>query len=248
MRKNQLAYWWCQLGGWTFYGLSVIFFIWVFHLQLTSIIASRILLDISFGLLFTHILRLLILKLKLVPPIFGGQWIQLFVVTLFICITYSYVGSTLVEWLHLYDPKIKATIPERFFLNIANDSPIILVWLSIYYLWHYFENTRNAKIDSVKMESLVKELQLKTIKSHINPHFIFNALNSIRALVDENPGRARTAITELSNILRSSMQAEKTETTKLEKELSIVRDYLELEQIRFEDRLKVEYNIDEDTF
>ena len=97
------------------------------------------------------------------------------------------------------------------------------------------------------MESLVKELQLKTIKSHINPHFIFNALNSIRALVDENPERARTAITELSNILRSSMQAEKTETTTLEKELSIVKDYLELEQIRFEDRLKVEYDIDEDT-
>jgi LytS/YehU family sensor histidine kinase len=97
------------------------------------------------------------------------------------------------------------------------------------------------------MESLVKELQLKTIKAHINPHFIFNALNSIRALVDENPERARTAITELSNILRSSMQAEKTETTTLEKELSIVKDYLELEQIRFEDRLKVEYEIDEDT-
>ncbi len=97
------------------------------------------------------------------------------------------------------------------------------------------------------MESLVKELQLKTIKAHINPHFIFNALNSIRALVDENPERARTAITELSNILRSSMQAEKMETTTLEKELSIVKDYLELEQIRFEDRLKVEYEIDEDT-
>ena len=72
------------------------------------------------------------------------------------------------------------------------------------------ENSRNTKIDSVKMESLVKELELKTIKSHINPHFIFNSLNSIRALVDENPERARTAITELSNILRSSMQAEKS--------------------------------------
>jgi len=247
MRKNQLAYWWCQVGGWTFYGLSLFFFIWVFHLQLTSILAARILLDVSFGLLFTHILRILILRLNLVPPIFGKQWIHLFVVALFICLTYSYFSSTVVEWLQLYDPKIKATIPERFFLNIANDSPIILVWLSIYYLWHYFENTRNAKIDSVRMESLVKELQLKTIKSHINPHFIFNALNSIRALVDENPERARKAITELSNILRSSMQAEKIETTRLERELSIVKDYLELEQIRFEDRLKVEYDIDEDT-
>ncbi len=247
MQKNQLAYWWCQVGGWTFYGLAMLFFVWVFRLPLSELFVQRLLLSISFGLLFTHILRLIILKLNLVPPIFGRQWIHLFIVTLFICITYSYAGSTIVEWLHLYDPKIKATIPERFFLNIANDSPIILVWLSIYYLWHYFENTRNTKIDSVKMESLVKELQLKTIKSHINPHFIFNALNSIRALVDENPERARTAITELSNILRSSMQAEKTETTRLEKELSIVKDYLELEQIRFEDRLKVEYEIDEDT-
>src|SRR5690606_30424915 len=55
------------------------------------------------------------------------------------------------------------------------------------------------------------------------------------------------AITELSNILRSSMQSEKSETVPLEKELNIVRDYLALEHIRFEDRLKVEYEIDEDT-
>jgi LytS/YehU family sensor histidine kinase len=65
--------------------------------------------------------------------------------------------------------------------------------------------------------------------------------------VDENPVRARTAITELSNILRSSMQMEKAETISLEKELNIVKDYLALEQIRFEDRLAVEYDIDEDT-
>ena len=247
MRKNQLAYWWCQFGGWTFYGLTLFFFTWVFHMQLTVMFALRILLDVSLGLLFTHLLRLVILKLNLLPPIFGRQWIFLFSAALFTCVAYSFISSTIVEWLRLYDPKIKATIPERFFLNVASDSPIILVWLSIYYIWHYFENTRNVKIDSVKMESLVKELQLKTIKSHINPHFIFNALNSIRALVDENPERARTAITELSNILRSSMQAEKAETSRLEKELSIVKDYLELEQIRFEDRLKVEYIIDEDT-
>ena len=247
MRRNQLAYWWCQAGGWTFYGLSMIFFIWVYHLQLTTILAARTLLDISIGLLITHVFRLVIIKLNLVPPIFGRQWIHLFIVTLCVCLTYSYINSTIVEWMHLYDPEIKATIKERFFLNLASDSPIILIWLSIYYLWHYFEYSTNTKIDSVKMESLVKELQLKTIKSHINPHFIFNALNSIRALVDENPERARKAITELSNILRSSMQAEKAETTTLERELSIVRDYLELEQIRFEDRLKVEYDIDEDT-
>ena len=66
-------------------------------------------------------------------------------------------------------------------------------------------------------------------------------------MVDENPERARKAITELSNILRSSMQADKLETVTLERELNIVKDYLALEHMRFEDRLKIEYDIDEDT-
>jgi two-component system LytT family sensor kinase len=87
-------------------------------------------------------------------------------------------------------------------------------------------------------------LELKTIKSQINPHFIFNALNSIRALVDEDPKRSRQAITELSNILRSSIQTDKVEITSLEKELAIVKDYLALEYIRFADRLKIVYEIE----
>ena len=117
----------------------------------------------------------------------------------------------------------------------------------IYFTYHYIEKSRQEQLDKIRLQSLVKEMELNTIKAHINPHFIFNALNSIRALVDENPERARQAITELSNILRSSMQAEKTETASLEKELNIVKDYLALEHIRFEDRLKVEFNVDEDT-
>jgi two-component sensor histidine kinase len=124
---------------------------------------------------------------------------------------------------------------------------LIGIWLLIYIVYHYVEKNRKDQVDRLKLESSIKELELKTIKSHINPHFIFNSLNSIRALVDENPTRARTAITELSNILRSSMQAEKAETVSLEKELNIVKDYLALEQMRFEERLKIELEIDEDT-
>ncbi|MBK8493979.1 MAG: histidine kinase [Chitinophagaceae bacterium] len=124
---------------------------------------------------------------------------------------------------------------------------LIAIWMLIYIVYHYVDKNRNDQFDRLKLETTVKELELKTIKSHINPHFIFNSLNSIRALVDENPKRARRAITELSNILRSSMQAEKSETVTLEKELDIVKDYLALEQMRFEERLKIEFDIDEDT-
>ncbi len=133
------------------------------------------------------------------------------------------------------------------FGNIFTIFILIALWLLIYIAWHYVDKNRKDQLDKLKLEGVVKSLELKTIKSHINPHFIFNALNSIRALVDENPTRARTAITELSNILRSSLQAEKLETVPLEQELDIVQDYLALEQMRFEERLKVEMHIDPDT-
>jgi len=131
--------------------------------------------------------------------------------------------------------------------GIYYNTLLIAIWMLIYIVYHYVDKNRNDQLDRLKLETTVKELELKTIKSHINPHFIFNSLNSIRALVDENPKRARRAITELSNILRSSMQAEKSETVPLERELDIVKDYLALEQMRFEERLKIEFEIDEDT-
>jgi two-component sensor histidine kinase len=135
----------------------------------------------------------------------------------------------------------------RFWWDIIFTFILIALWLLLYMVWHYLERNRLDVVDNLKLEKTVKELELKTIKSHINPHFIFNSLNSIRALVDENPKRARTAITELANILRSSLQVEKMETVPLKKELDIVRDYLALEQMRFEERLRVEMDVDEDT-
>jgi len=117
----------------------------------------------------------------------------------------------------------------RFWWDIIMTIILIALWLLLYMVWHYLERNRKDEVDKLSLEKIVKELELNTIKSHINPHFIFNSLNSIRALVDENPQRARTAITELSNILRSSMQVEKMETVPLHKELDIVKDYLALE-------------------
>lgn len=135
----------------------------------------------------------------------------------------------------------------RFWWEIIFTFILVSLWLLLYMVWHFIEKNRTDQQEQFNFENTVKELELKTIKSHINPHFIFNSLNSIRALVDENPQRARKAITELSNILRSSMQAEKMETVPLHKELDIVKDYLALEQMRFEERLKIEWKIDEDT-
>jgi LytS/YehU family sensor histidine kinase len=93
----------------------------------------------------------------------------------------------------------------------------------------------------------MNEMKLNLLKSQINPHFIFNALNSIRALVDEEPSKSKRAINHLSNILRSSLVLDKKRLTSLKEELDTTKDYLALESIRFEERLRTEFNIDPST-
>jgi len=172
---------------------------------------------------------------------------RLFLGVIVVCILDSFIRLGLLEVLNIATNKKKPDFITNLLLGTLENGILIIPWTLIYYFYHYIEKSRKQQFDTLKLEALVKELELKTIKSHINPHFIFNSLNSIRALVDENPERARTAITELSNILRSSMQAEKQETVSFQKELDIVKDYLALEHIRFEDRLRVEYDVDDNT-
>ncbi len=85
------------------------------------------------------------------------------------------------------------------------------------------------------------------MKSQVNPHFIFNSLNSLRALIDENPDRARRAVTQLANLLRYSLQSGQLETVPFEDELGIVNDYLALEQVRHEERLRLRLDIAPET-
>jgi LytS/YehU family sensor histidine kinase len=145
-----------------------------------------------------------------------------------------------------YKEEVIMPMRQKISTNIFTSFIYIFIWNCIYFIYHYVEQSRKNQLDNLKLEAMVKSLELKTIKANINPHFIFNALNSIRALIDEDPSRARVSVTSLGNILRSSMLSDQLETITLEKELDIVADYLALELIRFEDRLQVVYEIEED--
>lgn len=247
MLKKISRYWWCQIIGWsTFIAVSV-FFATSFgnpdRLYYMSLVLTCV-----FGLVITHIMRLNIAFLKVLDKPLRNQIFYFLVLTIVFSILLGIISES-VDYLIGYNPKQleKFNRSERLFLSSFNALWLILIWNMIYYIYHYVESNRRQQLDKFRLEAMVKSLELQTIKSHINPHFIFNSLNSIRALVDENPRRAREAITELSNILRSSMQAEKSEVVPLKQELDIVKDYLALEHMRFEERLKIEMKIDEDT-
>jgi two-component system LytT family sensor kinase len=248
MLKKISYYWLCQLVGWSAFILVYIFFYLTLRTRELPHFYEIICLQAVIGFLVTHVMRHFILKYKLVDKPVNEQVFYIVLISVIFAMVYATIDMSLEQWLLIEPDRQKdLTLFNKIMRASMGCFTFILIWNLIYFAYHYIVRTRQAQFDKIRLESLVKELELKTIKSHINPHFIFNALNSIRALIDENPNRARNAITELSNILRSSMQAEKLETVPFEKELSIVKDYLALEYIRFEDRLKIEYQIDEDT-
>lgn len=239
----------CQIAGWGMnFAIFAFFYITlsVRHVDHFFLIIS---INVLLGILFTHLMRMVIREYQLlhIKPI-QKQIILFILLTIIFSIAYACADVATEKILNLSDTMApKLTLFNEIARTSINNFFFLFIWNLIYYIYHYVESNRKQELQTLKLQSLVKELELKTIKSHINPHFIFNALNSIRALVDENPERARTAITELSNILRSSMQAEKLETVALERELNIVKDYLALEKMRFEERLIIEMDIDEDT-
>jgi len=86
--------------------------------------------------------------------------------------------------------------------------------------------------------------ELLLLKSQLNPHFLFNALNGLRSLIADDPGRARESVTQLARMLRYTLASGEDDLVTLERELEMVDDYLALEALRLEDRLKVEREIE----
>jgi sensor histidine kinase YesM len=254
MRSGNSRYWIFQVAGWGFFALINIFFAYSFEQmndpEARQITYAKVSLFVLLGIFFTHLMRFVILRLNTLQKPIEKQVMHFFLLTCLFSVFTATVYTEVCHWFNLLSEKEKRFIDRPLLLILSGAFLFfinITIWNLTYFIYHYVTKSRKQQLDTLKLESMVKELELQTIKAHINPHFIFNSLNSIRALVDENPQRARRAITELSTILRSSMQADKSESSTLEKELSIVKDYLALENMRFEDRLRIEYQVDEDT-
>lgn len=249
MFTKNYRYWLCQVGGWGALFLTYTFFYVTLIKKEIPNFYETLFFQVTLGLVITHIMRVVIRELKFLQKNITKQIVYFLLTTVIFAAVYGALTVVIERNINASSgiPAPKHTFIEQAGMEAFSNLFILIIWNFIYFVYHYYESNRRQEVDTLRLQALVKELELATIKSHINPHFIFNALNSIRALVDENPQRARTAITELSNILRSSMQVEKLETVPLQKELNIVKDYLALEQMRFEERLKVTMQIDDET-
>lgn len=248
-RAKMRLYVLCQAGGWGALLIMQLAFSQAFvrnvqkmrHDELTEV--ATLVMVILLGLLLTHFARPfmtrwgwkelgwrpLIPRVLLMASVLSLLWSV-------IAYGYSYlcIGQ---PWPTKYSPALIV------FISWVNGAGMLVGWLCLYFFYHIFERLNRLQVEQLRLAASVREAELRALKSQVNPHFLFNSLNSLRALIDEDAPRARESVTRLANMLRYSLQSGQLATVPFDAELRIVEDYLALEQIRHENRLRVRWAI-----
>ncbi len=240
-------YWLLQMMGWGGFVAILLFSMFTFVPKPLPFqpIALQFVIGAS-GLLVTHLYRLVAIRYRwshlplgrLILHILGGSFLASVVVQILV----HGAMLTFLDW-NSYSP-IRWNEFPYYVLNIFI---IILGWSIFYFLYQYWERIRQSRIDKANYERALKEAELVALKAQINPHFLFNALNNIKSLVRIDPEKSRDSISNLSEMLRYSIQHSERALVKVEEELEMAENYLLLEKIQYEERLSFEMQISEQT-
>jgi two-component sensor histidine kinase len=151
-------------------------------------------------------------------------------------------GGLKYGWLSL--PGGANYTPGAVVLYWINSSMPLALWAAAWVSTQALKRYRQGEMSRLRAEAARNALEFDALRARLNPHFIFNALNNLRALINEDTERARDLVTRLSNTLRHALDHGSTQSVSLERELEVVDDYLAIEKVHYEDRLQVERDID----
>jgi two-component system LytT family sensor kinase len=121
----------------------------------------------------------------------------------------------------------------------------LLTWSAVYLVLVYGLDVERERQASLQARALSHQAQLEMLRNQLSPHFLFNALNSMSVLIREDPARAEQMLDELSEFLRYSLASTKVQQATLADEVDVIRRYLAIQQIRFEEKLQVTWDVDE---
>jgi hypothetical protein len=233
------VYWICQAAGWGLYVVVTVYELIaerVAHAVVLPFVAAALGIALTHG--FRHFAR-------------ARGWTSLGAGALAPRIVASSFGLAIVYVAVL-------GVVEHFAIAEASPSPVLaavsaivrwsmafFIWLAIYFGYAVLEGRRDAEVRRLRAEKAAKDAELGSLRAQLNPHFLFNSLNSIRALVVDDPTGAQDAITRTARILRYTLESGHEPTVTLKRELEMVDDYLALESLRLQDRLRVERRIEE---
>jgi two-component system, LytTR family, sensor kinase len=149
-------------------------------------------------------------------------------------------------WLSMADSPPRSFLPELHMAAVKIAGYNLPFYVVLVLAWHamtYYSELRDRQVKAMQLESLLHQAQLQTLRSQLNPHFLFNALHSIAELVHANPKLAEQLILRLGELLRQVLRSSSEQEVALAEELDFIRGYVEIERMRLGDRLQVNWDI-----
>ena len=234
MKRNQL-YWTLQIGGWFAWALNeALLYTNQYGWKWAWLFSS--LANITLAIFLTHQYRRMTNHFHWQEL---GLWRMLqrnalALVTMASCLVGLNIPLDYTFLQESYDVTLSPFIVIQILFNFMKP---LAIWQLIYFFFQYSNKKLDMEREKDRLERTIQETEGKVLRAQMNPHFVFNALNSVRALITEDPQKAKKGINQLSKLLRSSLLTERQKTISLAEELETVADYLALEKIRYEDRL-----------
>lgn len=243
-------YWKCQLLGWSFAATYWAFNAYVSGRFYVGLGLTYFLFDLVVGIGVTHAYRQLSharswtqLNLSRLFQVILPATLLIGIIYALLILIKNYYARLLFD-VH-FEPTLMVSLQRNFLTVFATGVRLMAIWILAFHLYHYAMMQIRIAKENARLQVAAKEAQLSNLSAQLNPHFFFNSLNSIKALVASDPEGARRAIDLLSELLRSSLYQRDNMLIPLNEEMALVNDYLELEKIRFEDRLCSHVNIDQ---
>ena len=169
--------------------------------------------------------------------IFGG----IFIMAIWLALGYFIINS-IIPINESYSSFFISTLPWRYLVGVL----YYFIFTAFYYVIIYYSDYQERTVRESELRSLITQAELKSLKFQINPHFIFNSLNSMSALTVINPDKARNMILKLADFLRYTLASNERQTTSLSDEIKNIRLYLDIEKIRFEDKFEFIEDVEEE--
>jgi two-component system LytT family sensor kinase len=249
---NKKIYWLCQLAGWgSMVAIDTINWVYFIYGTFNKVRFWTIIGYALFGILVTHLFRGLLKKFRFFQKKTWSIWVVAILASILISALMAVLGIVVSMLQQSSNNKIEDGSFKIIFTLLGSTMNFVRyvgVWVIIYFMYKILQQNNTIQQEKLKLENLAKTTELELLKTQLNPHFLFNALNSIKALVIINPEQSRDAIVKLSELLRFTLQYGKEQLIPIKDEMDEVKKYLALEQLRFDERLAVTYNISESTF
>ncbi|PKO98751.1 MAG: hypothetical protein CVU13_08495 [Bacteroidetes bacterium HGW-Bacteroidetes-8] len=242
--SKKISFWKLNISGWFLFGV-----VWAILYSPADFFASDVLKvfisNFIIPLAITSLLRYLFKQVSL------NRFSLAFSITIIttaalVSSVLWYLSDTLFTLLY-YDYPISAisqiTI-NSFAKRVTGIFILLALWCASYFIINLFYRWKIEREDKERALYNALKAKMEALKNQINPHFLFNSLNSISAMVDEDPSRAQLIIYELASFLRYTLTYKESSRIELKKEISFIKHYIYIQSIRFEHNLEFFINID----